>query len=199
MMATQKLLVTGFEPFDTRGYNTSAEVLELLPDNIDGHPIVTHVLPVSWNRIERSLRETLERVRPTIHIGLGMSKADHLGLERIAVNFRGIDRRDAEGLTPDNEELAPDAPLALRSSIPFEQISRRLGRDYPHRLSGSAGDYLCNAVMFFSHWVAQTSSHLSAFVHVPPKPADGGWTVRQTAEAITIISSTLLETATRVA
>ena len=36
----KKLLVTGFNPFDERGYNTSAEILDFLPDSISGFGLI---------------------------------------------------------------------------------------------------------------------------------------------------------------
>ena len=45
----KQLLITGFNPFDERGYNTSAAILEELPPAVGDFHLHKAVLPVEWN------------------------------------------------------------------------------------------------------------------------------------------------------
>lgn len=189
------ILLTGFEPFDERGYNSSAEVLELLPEAVGEHKLVTRILPVDWNATGPTLDGVIRDLRPHIAIGLGMSCDPFLRLERIAVNFCGQLRLDCNGQPPAQELVSAVGPLAYRSTLPLVKIDNVL-REAGHRsiISGSAGDYLCN-LCFYRLMMCHSQGlvHSAGFVHVPPKLEHGGWDLSMLCAAIVLVLKTTLK------
>ena len=51
----KKLLVTGFDPFDERGYNTSSEIFSYLPEEIAGYQLIKKI---GTRRMETWTRQT---------------------------------------------------------------------------------------------------------------------------------------------
>jgi pyroglutamyl-peptidase len=184
--------VTGFEPFDARGYNTSSKVFPLLPEQIEQYAIKTLTLPVHWQDANAVLSPVLAKIKPTLAIGLGMSRESRLDLERIASNFRGFDRLDNSGAPPNTEQVVQNGPPAFYSDLPLDSISESLLKHkIPHRVSGSAGDYLCNEIFYLLMFARHQLQHIyrGGFIHVPPETTDGGWPLSQLAMAITLILS----------
>lgn len=186
MGARRTVLVTGFVPFDERSINTSQAVLAHIPPQIGACTIVTESLPVTWTETPRALMDAVLRVRPDVAIGLGMSRTPWVALERIATNFRARDRLDPRGARPAHERIADDGPVAYRSDLPLDAIQRRLEREgIPSRISGSAGDFLCN-VAFYLLLRSRTSGvpRSAGFMHLPPLPEDGGLPLEQSLVAV---------------
>lgn len=189
MGSRRRVLVTGFGPFDERAVNTSAAVLEHLPPQVGDCEIITQILPVSWAETPKALQGALTRTSPVIAVGLGMSRNPWVALERIAVNFRALDRLDGTGSRAPHERISDDGPLAYRSDLRLESLQRRLEvAGVPVRISGSAGDYLCNAV-FYLLMRARTSGvpRRAGFVHLPPLPDDSGLPLKQSIQAVNTI------------
>lgn len=189
MASRRRVLITGFGPFDDRAVNTSEAVLGHLPREVGDCEVVTVVLPVSWVDAPRALSDAIARHTPTVALGLGMSRNPCVALERIAVNFRALDRTDRAGLFASHERISDDGPVAYRSDLRLESLQRRLvGIGVPVRLSGSAGDYLCN-VAFYLLMRARTSGvpRRAGFVHLPPLPQDGGLPLEQSVAAVRTI------------
>ena len=70
----KKLLVTGFDPFDERGYNTSSEIFSYLPEEIAGYQLIKKMVPVEWKRGRAKLLEYCEQEKPDAILSMGMSK-----------------------------------------------------------------------------------------------------------------------------
>ena len=186
-----RLLVTGFEPFDARGYNTSREILPALPARIAGYELVSGVLPVSWERTATALGELVETFSPEVAVGLGMSQSPRIDLERIAVNFRTTERGDADGRYARGELIEEQGALALRSDLELEAVHAALtSAGHSARISGSAGDYVCN-LAFYTLSAMRRAGRLRkvGFIHVPPLEAHGGWPLEKIARAVEIALS----------
>ncbi len=193
------ILVTGFEPFDERGYNSSAEVLALLPEEVGRHKVVTRTLPVDWQATGPQLNELLAELRPYAAVGLGMSRDALVRLERIAVNFCGATRLDCGQQPPPQEQISADGPIAYSTTLPLEAIHRALSEaGHASTISGSAGDYLCN--LCFYHLMAAHRLGLvqtAGFVHVPPKLEHGGWDLSRLRSALVeVLEITVAERST---
>ena len=60
--------------------------------------------------------------------------------------------------------------MAYRSSLPLADWAVKLRRaGVPAQVSYHAGTYLCNATLYWSHWLAERMAlkTQSAFIHVP--------------------------------
>ena len=183
----KQLLITGFNPFDERGYNTSAAILEELPPAVGDFHLHKAVLPVEWNEGRTQLLHLCQGIRPNAILAMGMSKQSFLQFETRAQNKRNPALTDNLNLCPPDAWIDRDQPTALGATWPAPP-------KYPFRFSNSltlefsedAGGYLCNQTFFLSAQYAKPliPSPPVAFIHVPPRPEDGGQPVGVTAAAI---------------
>ena len=183
----KKLLITGFNPFDERGYNTSSEVLDFLPEAIGGFVLVKKIIPVEWQEGQAVLWAHFEQEKPDAIFSMGMSKKDVLQFELIARNHRKEDLKDNCEQTPLTEFILEDAPKTYAVTWPKpEPLPQKLAAETLLEDSTDAGGYLCNQTFFLaSAYGAQLNQTIPvAFVHIPPKAEDGGLDVDKTANGI---------------
>jgi pyroglutamyl-peptidase len=174
-MSVPTVLILGFEPFAGETVNPSAEIVRSLDnERIDGHRIVTGVLPVSFAEAPMRLAELLDCHHPVLVFALGQAGGrPALSLERVAINLIDARIADNEGLQPIDMPVLRDGPGAYFSSLPLKAIDAHLhGLEVPVSLSLSAGTFVCNQVFY---WLAHllANEHRQArggFVHVPWLP-----------------------------
>lgn len=169
------VLLTGFEPFGGERINPSAELTRALDGEIlNGHRVITSILPVAFAATLPILEAQLETHRPTLVLATGQAGGrSELAIERVAANI--IDARipDADGRQPIDEPVIADAPAAYFSTLPVKAMLARLrALGIPAGLSQSAGLYVCNQVFFaLAHLVATRYPGVRAgFIHVPWLP-----------------------------
>ncbi|MEO0531226.1 MAG: pyroglutamyl-peptidase I [Planctomycetota bacterium] len=162
-----RLLLTAFRPFD--GWNENASWLALqalmrdLPPSAD---VTTRLYPVDYDELRPRLAMDLATPYDAVlHIGQA-SGASSLRLEQFALNASR--RRDEP--THAIGQLEVDGPAAYQSTLPLGDWTKRLREaGIPTELSLHAGDYLCNAAMYWSHYLLEAAGRTPnvAFVHVP--------------------------------
>jgi pyroglutamyl-peptidase len=168
------MLLTGFESYGGRSLNPSEQVVQRLAGTeIGGARVIGHVLPVSYAELGARIARLLEEVRPRAAICLGLwPGAPMLRLERVAVNIADFE-------IPDNIGLMTRAPVveggaaAYPSTLPIHAIQDRLlAAGIPAQLSGSAGTFLCNALMYHAlrHRAEHTLAGPCGFIHLPYLP-----------------------------
>ncbi|MBL90302.1 MAG: hypothetical protein CMH56_00625 [Myxococcales bacterium] len=183
----KNLLITGFNPFDERGYNTTSEVLRILPDSIKDFTLVKTVIPVEWTAGEKHLQQWCERIKPDAILSMGMSKQPVLQFEVKAKNRRKPELTDNLQKKPPSPLIADDGPEHYPSSWVVPQpLPHQFANGLQMAHSDDAGGYLCNQTFFLASQYAALQSHKPpvAFIHIPPLPEDGGQTVSHIAEAI---------------
>lgn len=168
------VLVTAFEPFDGQAVNASQLAVDGLAARWehDAH-LVTAVLPVSFVRARRRLRELVAEHSPTIALGVGEAGGRAaVGLERVAVNVVDARIPDADGSAPVDLPVVAGAPAAFLATVPLKAMlvaARRTG--VPMEVSGTAGTYVCNATFYaLMHLADRVSGMRAGFVHVPRTP-----------------------------
>ncbi|MDY3070923.1 MAG: hypothetical protein SOX31_05430 [Eubacteriales bacterium] len=183
------ILVTGFEPFQGRTRNPSSEAVAQLPDELYGCRIVKETLPVVWFDSVYQLEKRIETLHPRMVIMVGQGhSAPPIRLERLGVNMCfGSDNSDENDFR--FEPIFPNGPAAYFSTFPYEPMHRRLKEEgIPVRYSFSAGQYLCNCMLYTAlHFAATRFPHMQAgFIHVPMLPEDNieGMPIEVTAKAI---------------
>lgn len=186
-MSQRQVLLTGFQGYGGRSLNPAEQVARQLDGHeIGGASVHAHTLPVSLRELEPRIRRLIADTSPVAVICLGLYPGEPmLRLERVAVNIADFEIADNAGLLKREAAVVADSPLAYASTLPLYPIrDRLLDHGIPARLSGSAGQFLCNALMYLA---LQTCSELQpvprcGFIHLPYMPAQVADIVRQTRE-----------------
>ena len=179
------LLVTAFEPYGEWAQNASWLALVELTRNLPDAPqVVTRRYPVDFAVVKRRLAEDLAANYDfALHLGQAPGSAQ-IRLEAIGLNLGGVPASrlaSASGSTTPGETmsgdlmtLCDDGPLAYRSQLPLADWAARLRQEgIPTQVSYHAGTYLCNALLYWSHYFAerQQLKTRSTFIHLPLDPS----------------------------
>lgn len=195
-MTVPRVLVTAFEPYGPYPTNASSAALDHIEaESVLGIQLATRRYPVDFARIAGLVASDLaEGYDIVLHLGQAPGRG-RLDLEAVALNL---------GCEPDQplaQPLAPDLPLAYRSTLPLDRWAARLKAEgHDTAVSYHAGLYLCNACLF---WSLHTSLQLglptrSAFVHIPPTVAQTPhaavtWPTEKSAAAVRSLLRTIAE------
>lgn len=161
------VLITAFEPYDRYEANASwLCLLELTRDLPSSLKIVTRRYPVDFGEVRRRLESDLEgRHDFALHLGQAPGSSQ-VRLEAIAIN---VGQEPSQPLLPPRV-LAEDGPVAYRSELPLRDWAERIRQaGIPAAVSHHAGTYLCNATLYWTHYLAERRgwSTQAAFVHLP--------------------------------
>lgn len=161
------VLVTAFEPYDRWTANASwLCLLEWIREAASEPAVTTRLYPVDFAAVRERLSHDL---------GAGYDFALHLGqapgsgrirLEAVALNMGGAADESPEQFRP----LADDGPVAYRSTLPLADWAVKLrAAGVPAVVSYHAGTYLCNATLFWTHYLAEKRNlnTRSTFLHLP--------------------------------
>jgi pyroglutamyl-peptidase len=168
------MLLTGFESYGGRSLNPAEQVVKRL----DGTEVADvgvngHTLPVNYVELGPRIARLIEEVRPRAVVCLGLWPGTPLPrLERIAVNIADFEIPDNVGHMTRGPVVEGGAE-AYQSTLPIHAIQDRLlAAGIPARLSGSAGTFLCNALMY--HALRACAEHAPGvpcgFIHLPYVP-----------------------------
>lgn len=168
------VLLTGFEGYGGRSVNPSEEIVRALDGTVvAGEPIQGRCLAVELRSVGPAIRAAIAETSPRLVVCLGLWPGETmLRLERVAINQADFDLPDNAGLIA-REPLDLDGPAAWAATLPLHAIRDRLLADgIPCHLSGTAGQFLCNAVMYhaLAACAARTPSPLAGFIHLPYLP-----------------------------
>ena len=168
-----KMLVTGFEPFGRWQRNPAGETAR----HLDGATIVDAeitgiVLPVSFQRAAAPLLAAIDEVRPDVVLNLGQGEAVGVRVERLAVNrCKAPAGGDNDGYAAQGEPVVVGGPATYASTLPVSEIVELLSNmKFPVAPSDSAGEFLCNYVMYRTlHHIATHQLPIRAgFIHASP-------------------------------
>jgi pyroglutamyl-peptidase len=170
----EAMLLTGFQSYGGRSVNPAEEVVKVLDGlTVAGERIEGRTLPVDYRRLGPRLAELIELTQPCAVICLGLWPGEPmLRLERIAANVADFEIADNVGLIA-REPVVEGGPAGLLSTLPILAIrDRMLAAGIPVRLSGTAGQFLCNAAMYHALTVCagRSPAPLCGFIHVPYLP-----------------------------
>lgn len=168
------MLLTGFESYGGRSVNPTEEIVKRLDgERIAGARVDGRTLAVSYAELRPRIAQLITTMRPRAVICLGLWPGEPtLRIERFAANVADFEIADNDGLLA-REQVIEDGPDGYRSTLPIHAIRDRLLRaGVPARLSGTAGQFLCNACMYHAlHACARCAPPPSCgFIHVPYLP-----------------------------
>jgi pyroglutamyl-peptidase len=165
-----RVLVTAFEPYGVWDQNSSWLTLMELTRDLPAVPqVTTRLYPVDFDVMRERLAVDLSaNYEYAVHLGQ-MPGTGQIVLESVGINVAGSPHRRAEEYEP----LTDDGPVAYRSSLPLSAWAARLREaGIPAAVSFHAGLYLCNATLYWSHYLSDKHGYQTkaAFVHLPLCP-----------------------------
>lgn len=168
-MAT--VLMTAFEPYDRWKANSSWLTLVELTRQLPQRPkLTTRLYPVDFavarDRLQKDLAAGYDFV---LHLGQAPG-ASRMRLEAIGLNVAGRSHLSPDDFRP----LITDGPVAYRSALPLPHWAQKLrAAGIPAQVSYHAGEYLCNALLYLTHYFAdrQGLTTRAAFIHLPLAPS----------------------------
>ena len=168
------VLLTGFESYGGRSVNPAEQIVnELGGVEIGGERVVGRTLPVNYAELGPRISALIEETSPRAVICLGLWPGEPMiRLERLAANIADFEIADNVGAM-EHGPIVQGGPAALASTLPLTEIrDNLLASEIPCRLSGTAGQFLCNALMYHALTVSAASeaAPLCGFVHVPYVP-----------------------------
>ena len=170
------VLITAFEPYDRWSENASWLCLVEMTKHLPKAPrVVTRRYPVDFNKVRQQLANDLvANYDFALHLGQAPGSS-RVQLEAIGINVGGHSNQHPDEYQP----LVADGPVAYHSALPLARWAAMLRSDnLPAAVSYHAGTYLCNAMLYLSHYFAhhQGLKTRSAFIHLPlcPEQVVGG-------------------------
>ena len=167
-----KILITAFEPFGGSQENSAHLAMNLLPDNTPKHTIIKKTLPVVYNKSINKLKSLINESSPDAVICLGQAAGTQtIRIERLAVNMD-------DAYAPDNEEnmhidkpINENGPAAYFASLPVRcMMEESIKKGIPAYISYTAGNYVCNHVMYGLLDYIQGRDIIGGFIHIPSAP-----------------------------
>ena len=174
MVILEKVVVSGFEPFDGYSLNPSSEVAKILDSKFIGKYEVKGItLPLDYKKADGILKEFITKHRPRYVLCCGQANRAAITLENVGLNVINTEREDNYGYKPDSYQINPGSPVAYFSTIDVHEIATRLKKEgIPAGVSYHAGTYGCNWILFvILDWLALSNvQSKAAFIHLPPLP-----------------------------
>jgi pyroglutamyl-peptidase len=164
------VLVFGFEPFLEFDENPTQLVVRCLDSKtIKGERVTGVVLPVDYERAERSIMRAIDRVKPRLVIGFGLAAGrEKITPEKVALNYRSAQQADNAGRRMAGSPIDRSGPDGIFTNLPVEGLVASLNEHgIPASLSLSAGAYVCNTAMYVLVREARSRGFAGGFVHVP--------------------------------
>lgn len=185
----EKLLITGFGPFDGHAVNPSWAAVAQLPAVIDNYELCKLNIPTLFGTAAGMILEKAAQYRPDVILCVGLAGGrDAVTPERIAINIRDARIPDNSGRLCSGERIAPDGPAAYFTTVPVERMAQAIrDRFIPAAVSNTAGTYVCNDVLYtLLHHFDGTATRVG-FIHVPNIPEQGtpNLPLDRTVEALT--------------
>lgn len=169
-----RTLLTGFGPFGAVLNNPSARIVEHFErTGAPGHELTPRVLPVSYARAEREIRDLLieGRFDGALLLGVAVREA-HVRLERCG-RRRSAGHPDCDGHLPAPVGPRPGALVQYLATVALEPLLEELvAAGLPACLSDDAGGYVCNHTYYAAlHAIAAENLPTRClFLHVPADP-----------------------------
>lgn len=166
-----KILLTGFNPFNKEDINPSYEAVKKVKDNIYNYRIVKKELPTEYKKSIEVLDRTIEEIDPKIVILVGQAGGRaSISLERIGINLRDGKIEDNSGYLAKEEKIKEDGEDGYFSNLPLVNIEKRLKENnIPTYISNTAGSFVCNNLLYSLMYKIREENKnlLGGFIHVP--------------------------------
>jgi pyroglutamyl-peptidase len=173
-MRSEKILLTGFEPFGGSDVNPSILACKPLDGRaFNGFTVVVEEIPLRYGKIRENIEGLIERHQPAAVACTGQSGRAFIALERVAINVADARIPYNCGARPRDERLRSDGPAAYFTGLPLRKLLDGLRKaKIPAEVSNSAGTFGCNQIFYhLMDYVERKGIDIPAgFIHVPPLP-----------------------------
>lgn len=166
-----KILVTGFDLWSGVSINPSWENIKDLPTKVSGHTIKVAKISVVYSKIKNEMETLITTEKPDLIISFGLASS----IQRPRVESYGwnwaSNGSDANGVNPNGRLNKEDnARVGYKTTFDYTQVQEWIkGSEFTSYASADAGDFLCNANIFYS--LQKLDKDLLntpyMFVHVP--------------------------------
>ena len=163
------ILLTAFEAYEPWKKNASwLSLIELTRDLPSDVEITTRLYPVDVAGMKQKLCQDLKnRYDFVFHVGQSPGSSC-ICLEEVALNIvaNGHSVQDEHAAVP----VCESGPASYHVTLPVRDWAQKLREaGIPARVSFHAGTYLCNAILYWSHRLAEDLQlqTQSTFVHIP--------------------------------
>lgn len=166
-----KVLVTGFDLWSGVSINPSWENIKDLPTKVSGHTIKVAKISVVYSKIKNEMETLITTEKPDLIISFGLASS----IQRPRVESYGwnwaSNGSDANGVNPNGRLNKEDnARVGYKTTFDYTQVQEWIkGSEFTSYASADAGDFLCNANIFYS--LQKLDKDLLntpyMFVHVP--------------------------------
>lgn len=167
----KKILITGFEPFAQDKINPSGEWISWMKKQNEWSDQFTKgiVLPVVFNDGFEVFKRNYDDFCPDIVILTGLAKnRTMLSVERIGINWVDARIPDNAGVILSSQKIDQDGPDGLFSTIPVHLIMEIVKKNNVDiKLSTSAGEYVCNELLYRALCYTKIKSVQLTFIHLP--------------------------------
>lgn len=162
-----RVLITAFGPYGSWKENASWLALVELTRNLPNSPdVTTRLYPVDFDVVRQRLeQDLLAGFDFALHLGQSPG-VSNVQLEAIGINVNAAPITDTNQPKP----LIGDGPVAYQSALPLAQWAGLMrGVGIPARVSYHAGTFLCNAILYLTHYLCQRNAWKTqaTFVHLP--------------------------------
>ncbi len=167
---SNKILLTGFEPFDGETINPSWELVKRFHHKqISQHEIISKQIPTVFYESQEKLNQYIKEYDPKIIICFGQAGGSKsIRLERIAVNLNDARIPDNKGQQPIDETIIKNGPNAYFTKLPVRNLYHVLDNEnIPVSLSLSAGAYVCNHIFYHLLHTIYDTDKMGGFIHIP--------------------------------
>ncbi len=177
MRVEKKILITGFVPFGPHKKNPTEEwVNRMRGQKLKNRQVEGIVLPVSFNHAFLEFKKIYDGFRPDVVILTGLAQnRTHLTIERIGINWVDARIPDNDGKEPKMSRIYENAPDGLFTTLPPEKLQNILNLcGIETKISTSAGEYVCNDLLYkVLHYTQNTETEV-CFIHFPgfSEPSD---------------------------
>jgi pyroglutamyl-peptidase len=189
------ILLTGFGPFLTVAENATSALIPAVARAVATQMPQVHcvaeILPTDWTQAPARLDELMRQHAPAIVLQFGVSpRAKGFVIERRGRNERQPSI-DASGCKPSNPRVVMGGPKFIDTSLPIKRLLNRLHElGLPAMRSHSAGQYVCNALLYHGLWTvacaAPTEPPMIGFIHLPVKIPATAATTKSGAKTLTM-------------
>jgi pyroglutamyl-peptidase len=180
MIASLRILITGFGPFPGAPFNPTMPLVgrlaRLRRPALNDVAIATHIFDVAYATIDRELPKLLATHRPHALLMFGLAtRTPYLRIETRARNAVTTIWPDLDGRRKRKGSIAGTADARAFGPHTVKLLLAAQATGIDARASRDAGRYLCNYLC----WRAIEATYrpagprLAAFIHVPPLRRDG--------------------------